>query len=148
MRSFYYRRVRRGVHVRPGSAAPLQVELGQTRGRQGLNTAFYYLRSKINFNRKAKWLVKLKFSKYEKKTLQQPLYVVSQTIQMAKSHPSLAKLRESICLAIRRPHHSTFHPISLHLPRLEQEGSDGAARERRRLRTVWRRRHGGERHQS
>nr|BAC98631.1 hypothetical protein [Oryza sativa Japonica Group] len=32
---------------------------------------------------------------------------------MAKSHPSLAKLGESLCLAICGPHHSLSHPISL-----------------------------------
>ncbi len=42
---------------------------------------------------------------------------------MAKLHPSLAKLGESLCLAIRGPHHSTSHPISFPLPRLEQEAA-------------------------
>ena len=65
----------------------------------------------------AKWLVKLNFSKYRvKNALKQPLHLVSQAIWMAKSHPSLAKLGESLCLAIRGPHHSPSHPISL--PRL------------------------------
>lgn len=59
---------------------------------------------------------------------------------MAKSHLSLVKLGQSLCLTIRGPHHSRSHRISLSLSRLEQEGGDDATRERR-----W---HEGERHRS